>query len=79
MDSFTKLAHAPQLLDQVLVHVHTTQLHPLFTNVEAVQILKSLTSFLVTFQSGDSLRILCRIAHWQYVEGNTAQHKFRTK
>lgn len=54
MHSFTKLAHASQLLDQVLVHVHATQSRSLFSGVEGVQILKSLTSFLVTFQSGDS-------------------------
>ncbi|THD00156.1 hypothetical protein EYZ11_000347 [Aspergillus tanneri] len=53
MDSFTKLAHASRLLDQVLVHVHATLSHPLFNEAEAVQILKSLTSFLMTFQSGD--------------------------
>lgn len=54
MDSFTRLAHASQLLDRVLVHIHTTQSNPLFDTVEAVQILKSLTLFLVTFQSDDS-------------------------
>ncbi|OQD61406.1 hypothetical protein PENPOL_c017G06052 [Penicillium polonicum] len=54
MDSFTKLAHASQLLDQALVHVHVTQSHSLVDSVDAVQILKSLTSFLSTFQSGDS-------------------------
>ncbi|KAJ5923073.1 hypothetical protein N7516_010776 [Penicillium verrucosum] len=54
VDSFTRLAYASQLLDRVLVHIHTTQSNPLFDSVEAVQILKSLTSFLVTFQSGDS-------------------------
>ncbi|KAJ5456729.1 hypothetical protein N7530_012003 [Penicillium desertorum] len=54
VDSFTRLAHASQLLDRVLVHIHTTQSNSLFDSVEAVQILKSLTSFLVTFQSGDS-------------------------
>ncbi|CAG8008683.1 unnamed protein product [Penicillium nalgiovense] len=54
VDPFTRLAHASQLLDRVLVHIHTTQSNPLFDSVEAVQILKSLTSFLVTFQSGDS-------------------------
>ncbi|KAJ5181747.1 hypothetical protein N7449_011894 [Penicillium cf. viridicatum] len=54
MDSFTKLAHASQLLNQVLVHVHLTQSNSLFDGIEAVQILKSLTSFLSTLQSGDS-------------------------
>ncbi|KAJ5269504.1 hypothetical protein N7505_005262 [Penicillium chrysogenum] len=54
VDSFTRLAHASQLLDRVLVHIHTTQSNPLFDTVEAVQILKSLTLFLVTFQSDDS-------------------------
>ncbi|CAI7631739.1 unnamed protein product [Penicillium viridicatum] len=54
VDSFTKLAHASQLLDQALVHVHVTQSHSLFDGVDAVQILKSLTSFLSTFQSDDS-------------------------
>ncbi|CAP95657.1 Pc21g07600 [Penicillium rubens Wisconsin 54-1255] len=54
VDSFTRLAHASRLLDRVLVHIHTNQSNPLFDSVEAVQILKSLTSLLVTFQSGDS-------------------------
>ncbi|OQD95299.1 hypothetical protein PENSOL_c021G12066 [Penicillium solitum] len=54
MDSFTKLTHASQLLDQALVHVHVTQSRSLFDGVEAVRILKSMTSFLSTFQSGDS-------------------------
>lgn len=54
MDSFTKLAHASQLLNQVLDHVHATSWHPLFDGVEAIQIIRSLTSFLDTFQSGDS-------------------------
>ncbi|KAJ5429460.1 hypothetical protein N7491_006476 [Penicillium cf. griseofulvum] len=54
VDDFTRLTHASHLLDRVLVHIHGTQSHPLFESVEAVQILKSLTSFLVTFQSDDS-------------------------
>ncbi|KAJ9488006.1 hypothetical protein VN97_g5301 [Penicillium thymicola] len=54
VDSFTKLAHASQLLDQALVHVHVTQSHSLFDGVDAVQILKSLTWFLSTFENGDS-------------------------
>ncbi|KAA8648398.1 fungal specific transcription factor domain-containing protein [Aspergillus tanneri] len=76
MDSFTKLAHASRLLDQVLVHVHATLSHPLFNEAEAVQILKSLTSFLMTFQSGDenlhplsdSALALCRSAMLEILE-----------
>ncbi|OQE32501.1 hypothetical protein PENFLA_c001G09247 [Penicillium flavigenum] len=77
VDSFTRLAHASQILDRVLVHIHTTQSNPLFDSVEAVQILKSLTSFLVTFQSGesdpphplsDSALALCRSAMLETLE-----------
>ncbi|KAJ5882610.1 uncharacterized protein N7529_001282 [Penicillium soppii] len=77
MDSFTRLAHASQLLDQVLVHIHATKSHPLFNGAEAVQILKSVTSFLVTFQSdnsnpphplSDSALALCRSAMLETLE-----------
>ncbi|CAI7579032.1 unnamed protein product [Penicillium palitans] len=53
-DSFIKLTHASQLLDQALVYVHVTQSYSIFDGVKAVQILQSLTSFMSTFQSGDS-------------------------
>lgn len=54
VDAFTKLCRASQLLEQTLVHIHAAPSHPLSDGAEAVEILKSLTSFLQALQNDDS-------------------------
>lgn len=53
MSPFTALSRASQLLDQVLIHVHDTPSHDRVDGIEGVEILKTLISFLTTFQTGE--------------------------
>ncbi|UDD59383.1 hypothetical protein AFCA_006803 [Aspergillus flavus] len=47
---FNKLAQASRILEQVLIHVHDPVQHMEFFNAEAIQILKTLSSFRETVQ-----------------------------
>ncbi|GAB1201502.1 hypothetical protein APSETT445_000076 [Aspergillus pseudonomiae] len=52
---FNKLAQASRILEQVLTHVHDPVQHMEFFNDEAIQILKTLSSFRGTVQDEDTV------------------------
>ncbi|KNG80510.1 hypothetical protein ANOM_010058 [Aspergillus nomiae NRRL 13137] len=52
---FNKLAQASRILEQVLTHVHDPVQHMEFFNDEAIQILKTLSSFRETVQDKDAV------------------------
>ncbi|UNI18604.1 hypothetical protein JDV02_004859 [Purpureocillium takamizusanense] len=76
IDSFTRLAHASRLLEQVLAHIHETTPHHEFNTAEAFQIIKTATAFMQTFSDGDpaenailsSAMAVCRSAVMEILE-----------
>lgn len=52
MDPLTKLSQASWIVEQVLAHVRETTPHPELIIAEALQLLKTMTSFLGAFQDG---------------------------
>ncbi|KAJ6160514.1 hypothetical protein N7470_003910 [Penicillium chermesinum] len=55
LDPFTRLAHASQLLDESITHLHATGKNSLEGGAEGVQIGIHITSFLATFQNNEKI------------------------